>query len=178
VAVNWQALWAAYVTHTHAGIGIPWRSAPVAGAAQPGMIVLWNGSVGSIPAGWALCNGANGTPDMRNRFIRGAGGGYGEGGAGGVDTHNFWHGHGVPVSVGAAGNHYHSTSATGYPTGSEVWATDTNHGGGIGWHTHGAVTTSWAGDHGHGVTGASAGGNLGAVENRPPFYTLAYIMKL
>lgn len=39
-----------------------------------GCIVLWSGSLGSIPGGWALCNGANGTPDLRDRFVLGAGG--------------------------------------------------------------------------------------------------------
>lgn len=37
-----------------------------------GGIVMWSGSVASIPAGWALCDGLNGTPDLRDRFIIGA----------------------------------------------------------------------------------------------------------
>jgi microcystin-dependent protein len=37
-----------------------------------GIIVMWKGSVASIPDGWALCNGSNGTPDLRDRFIVGA----------------------------------------------------------------------------------------------------------
>lgn len=36
-----------------------------------GVIVMWSGS--SIPSGWALCDGTNGTPDLRDRFIVGAG---------------------------------------------------------------------------------------------------------
>jgi hypothetical protein len=39
-----------------------------------GMICLWSGVVGAIPAGWVLCNGANGTPDLRDQFIVGGGG--------------------------------------------------------------------------------------------------------
>ncbi|WP_211848274.1 hypothetical protein [Neoroseomonas eburnea] len=39
----------------------------------PGIIVAWSGSVGSIPAGWALCDGTNGTPNLGNRFVLGAG---------------------------------------------------------------------------------------------------------
>ena len=38
-----------------------------------GMIMLWSGSTSSVPSGWALCNGSNGTPDLRNRFVVGAG---------------------------------------------------------------------------------------------------------
>ena len=34
-----------------------------------GVIVMWSGSIASIPAGWLLCNGSNGTPDLRNKFI-------------------------------------------------------------------------------------------------------------
>lgn len=37
-----------------------------------GVIVLWSGNFGSIPAGWVLCDGTNGTPDLRNRFVFGA----------------------------------------------------------------------------------------------------------
>lgn len=38
-----------------------------------GFIGMWSGSIASIPGGWFLCDGANGTPDLRNRFIVGAG---------------------------------------------------------------------------------------------------------
>lgn len=37
-----------------------------------GMIVMWSGTIATIPSGWYLCNGSNGTPDLRNRFIVGA----------------------------------------------------------------------------------------------------------
>jgi microcystin-dependent protein len=36
-----------------------------------GMIVIWNGLSTSVPAGWALCNGENGTPDLRGKFVLG-----------------------------------------------------------------------------------------------------------
>jgi hypothetical protein len=39
---------------------------------DPGIIALWSGTVAAIPSGWALCDGANGTPDLRDRFIVGA----------------------------------------------------------------------------------------------------------
>ena len=49
-------------------------SIPSAGAIfTTGMILLWSGAIGSIPSGFYLCNGANGTPDLRDRFIVGAG---------------------------------------------------------------------------------------------------------
>jgi hypothetical protein len=42
------------------------------GAALSGVIVMWSGTIATIPSGWVLCNGSNSTPDLRNRFIIGA----------------------------------------------------------------------------------------------------------
>lgn len=39
----------------------------------PGMLMLWYGAAINVPTGWAICNGSNGTPDLRNRFVVGAG---------------------------------------------------------------------------------------------------------
>ena len=41
-----------------------------------GMIMLWSGSTGTVPSGWRLCDGGGGTPDLRNRFVVGAGSSY------------------------------------------------------------------------------------------------------
>lgn len=38
-----------------------------------GIILMWSGAINNIPSGWTLCNGENETPDLRNRFIVGAG---------------------------------------------------------------------------------------------------------
>jgi hypothetical protein len=46
---------------------------PHGGSLPAGLIVMWGGLVANIPAGWALCNGQNGTPDLRGRFIKGTG---------------------------------------------------------------------------------------------------------
>lgn len=53
-------------------------SVPASGSAQDsslpiGSIVIWSGTVASIPSGWQLCDGTNGTPDLRDRFVVGAG---------------------------------------------------------------------------------------------------------
>jgi microcystin-dependent protein len=101
-----------------------------------GIIAVWSGAEGAIPSGWYLCNGSNGTPDLRNRFIVGAGSGssYSVGDTGGSNTvtlstsqipahshttNNHSHnasvsdpGHGHSVSVSDPG-HYHNTSVTG-----------------------------------------------------------------
>lgn len=52
-----------------------------------GIILLWYGSIGSIPTGYVLCNGANGTPDLRNKFLVGAGDSYAVGANGGNVNH-------------------------------------------------------------------------------------------
>ena len=101
-----------------------------------GIIAVWSGSEGSIPSGWYLCNGSNGTPDLRNRFIVGAGSGssYSVGNTGGANsvtlstsqipaqshtTSNHSHnasvsdpGHGHSMSISDPG-HQHNTSVTG-----------------------------------------------------------------
>ncbi|MDR7492449.1 MAG: hypothetical protein QN122_13510 [Armatimonadota bacterium] len=52
-----------------------------------GIIALWSGTLTSIPAGWALCDGTQGTPDLRDRFVRGAPAGQNPGGLGGATSH-------------------------------------------------------------------------------------------
>lgn len=53
----------------------------------PGMILLWSGSVGSIPAGFHLCDGTAGTPDLQDRFVVGAGSSYNPDDTGGAASH-------------------------------------------------------------------------------------------
>ena len=52
-----------------------------------GMIIIWSGAIVDIPDGFVLCNGANGTPDLRDRFIVGAGSTYNPDDTGGSDAH-------------------------------------------------------------------------------------------
>jgi hypothetical protein len=56
--------------------GTTWTSAAAPTAFITGMIILWSGSIASIPSGFALCDGTSGTPDLRDRFIVGAGSTY------------------------------------------------------------------------------------------------------
>ena len=58
---------------------VAWKDSPM----PTGGIIMWSGSTGSIPTGWALCDGSNGTPDLRSRFILGAGGTHSVGESGG-----------------------------------------------------------------------------------------------
>jgi microcystin-dependent protein len=70
---------------------------------EPGMIMMWYGQLTQIPAGWALCDGNNGRPDLRDRFIVGAGAGYSLGDTGGTATHSG-------LATTAAGGHSHGGS--------------------------------------------------------------------
>src|SRR5512139_3019092 len=70
------------------GIQGPTGPAGADGAGGPaGVIVMWGGLLAAIPAGWALCDGANGTPDLRSVFIKGAAAGANPGATGGATTH-------------------------------------------------------------------------------------------
>jgi len=64
--------------------------APASPASAPiptGLIVMWSGLLVNIPAGWALCDGTAGTPDLRDKFVRGAAAGADPGATGGAATH-------------------------------------------------------------------------------------------
>lgn len=53
-----------------------------------GLITIWNSTAASIPTGWVECDGNNGTPDLRDRFVVGAGGAFSVGDTGGSQTHD------------------------------------------------------------------------------------------
>lgn len=73
-----------------------------------GAIVIWSGLVSNIPSGWQLCDGTNGTPDLRGKFVKGASGDPGVGSTGGAldHTHTFTgdgHTHSHLPGLGLAG---------------------------------------------------------------------------
>lgn len=159
-----------------------------------GMIILWSGSVGTIPSGWALCNGSSGTPDLRNRFVIGAGTTYSVNDTGGsADATLPSHTHTASTSTTGAhahsgttntvGDHVHevpsaTSSIIGSPSGFQAgtsYATplDTN---GAGSHSH-TVSIPSSGTHNHTVS-VNSSGTSATNANLPPYYALAYIMKL
>lgn len=177
-----------------------------------GLISMWYGLLTNIPDGWTLCDGQNGTPDLRDRFIVGAGNEYEIGDIGGEkevtlteeQIPNHRHGSGT-LSASSAGSHSHSsgtlsTNSTGShthtyymrPTSSFVkvssgdganvrpnsnTSTDTSSAGS---HSHSiSGSTSSSGSHSHSISGyTSYIGSGRAHENRPPYFALAFIMKL
>jgi microcystin-dependent protein len=74
-------------------------------AVPAGVITMWSGSIASIPAGWSLCNGSSGTPDLRDRFVVGAGTTYAVNATGGANT--------VTLDATMIPAHTHSLSASG-----------------------------------------------------------------
>ena len=156
-----------------------------------GIIVMWSGVAVAVPSGWYLCDGQNGTPDLRNRFIVGAGSSYEVGNTGGSDSVTLTteqlpsHSHGNTFEIdlsnlkcASAGKHSHTvTGAYGwvnaeYGTGTEPPRESRT------------MNTSEDGAHTHKITGnASITGSISNTgggqshENRPPYYALCFIMK-
>ena len=171
------------------------------GAFVTGMIIMWSGDVNQIPIGWALCDGKtiNGqkTPDLRGRFVVGYKDddlSYGTlGKTGGANTVslsiNEMPSHSHIGSTSEAGNHEHwieGTDANGLAWRkrhiSGTTTVDMGFGGGGDadpnderWR--GAVNTDSQGNHTHTVTVNNTGGGQ-AHENCPPYYVVAYIMKI
>jgi len=134
-----------------------------------GCIVLWSGSVASIPSGWYLCNGSNGTPDLRNRFIVGAGSTYAVGGTGGsADAIVVSHTHTATDS-----GHTHSFTAIAQA------GADGGSGALVGGIQNTSNDGSYTGTTGSGTASISVSttGSSGTNANLPPYYALAYIMK-
>ena len=61
-------------------------SAPSVNPIPAGGIIMWSGSIGSIPSGYYICDGNNGTPDLRDRFVVGSGNTYAVGNTGGFTS--------------------------------------------------------------------------------------------
>ena len=149
-----------------------------AGTIPVGGIIMWSGTIANIPTGWALCNGqeviGQKTPDLRNRFVVGAHSGAG---TGTVET------------AGPGFNADNGTLSSSYTPG--------NSGG----ETAHQLTTAELASHSHTLSGNIADGgsiNVGSSghemrsetsttssvgdskfhENRPPYYALAFIMRI
>ncbi len=156
-----------------------------------GIIVMWSGSVGTIPAGWAFCDGTNGTPDLRDRFILAAGTVNAVATTGGVDNITLTtanlpaHTHSGTTSTN--GDHFHvqGPNAAGVfysdPLPAELNAGMMNGGhfndSGASGISRGGFQTSTTGNHNHTFTTDAMPAATG-FDNRPVYYTLAYIMKL
>ena len=73
-----------FVEHTKSGRIFCSKCGEFRGAdADVGVISMWCGSLQTLPAAWQLCDGTGGTPDLRDKFVVGSGGGYVQGSTGG-----------------------------------------------------------------------------------------------
>lgn len=113
-----------------------------------GLISMWHGLIANIPSGWVLCDGTSGTPDLREKFLRGAPNSVEAGDTGGADTHT--------LTVDEMPAHNHDTAAAAVGT-TYIEATDTSDTG-VSSHTRN--------------TGGDAAHN-----NMPAYYQILFIMK-
>lgn len=169
-------------------------STPDTSGIPSGLIVMWSGTLATIPDGWYLCDGSNSTPDLRDRFIYGASAGVDPGGTGGSLQHLHPVGTlandavtaGTPagtldsVSAGTpAGtiNDHTTTVALLAGTGTTLLTGPTTHtftGSALAGHAH-TFSGSALGAHNHTITGSTANNVSG--DALPPYFKLAFIMK-
>ena len=136
-----------------------------------GGIIMWSGTIANIPSGWAFCNGSNGTPDLRDRFIISANsdstgaktnvtGALTQSG-GSKDAVVVSHTHAITDPGHSHTYNYRVQLANQSGSSTPCWARDTT-----------ATTTS-------NTTGISINSNGvdGTNKNLPPYYALAYIMR-
>jgi hypothetical protein len=140
---------------------------PAATPIPSGGIILWSGSIGSIPAGYVLCNGSNGTPDLRNRFVVGAGSTYAVDASGGsADAVVVSHTHAATVTDPG---HFHTINSITTDLASQPTGSVTPISTGLTINTNTAMTGITVSNANAGVSGTNA--------NLPPYYALCWIMK-
>ena len=164
-----------------------------------GTILPWYGKYSDIPAGFALCDGSKGTPDLRNRFLVGAGSNYALGDMGGEDQ--------VTLTGTQIGNHYHYWSSmysknskpfglkkisfsqkyvgsisvnAPFPSGQKVISAVSTNTVGSGESKSLFISSSdFSSEPMEYITSFAVGTDAQEPhENRPPYYALYYIMKL
>lgn len=147
-------------------------------AVDGGLIIMWAGALADVPDGWALCDGANGTPDFTGKFIKATPDNTTlVGGTGGADSYTLTesqlaqHTHGGTTDT--TGSHTHSVK---YPTSTKEYISGDylrEYVSDVG--TFYESTTN--GDHSHVPTIDGVGGGA-SISNLPKHYELAFLMKL
>jgi len=147
-------------------IALPWLSDPL----PIGTIQIWTGTIASIPAGWQICDGTNGTPNLLSKFVQGvATPSTDPGTLGGADT--------VTLTSSQIGSHNHTISAYSHI---HTFSGATGAGsGGVRFTNDGSDDDT---KNSSSTTPPSqnlvATGSNGPHENLPPFFQIAYIIKL
>ena len=154
------------------------------GATIPaGLISMWSGSIGSIPSGWYLCDGSNGTPNLTDRFIIGAGSAYAVNGTGGATS--------VTLVTANMPAHTHTATSTVTDTGHfHISGVPSDYSAGFGLSSIGSTnmkagtaTTSTSPNTNTvttGITVATTNASVGSGSSFsiiPTYYALAFIQK-
>lgn len=153
----------------------------ITGAMPSGGIIMWSGAIVDIPSGWNICDGTNGTPDLRDRFVIGAGSTYAVDDIGGSDSVNLQHSHTVNGHTHSIAHTHNYSTTTGTESAQKFFPSedgpkstaDSSHTHSVNGTTAGASSAS---------SGSSSPGTNNALSTSqsilPPYYALAYIMKL
>jgi hypothetical protein len=153
----------------------------LANSIPSGLISMWSGTIATIPTGWVLCNGSNGTPDLRNKFVIGAhtdSAGVAYSTVTGSNTQTGGTKDAIVVS------HTHTATSTVTDPGHlHTFTNYSNAGGASDTPIIGSSNTLTTVSTNSAVTGISVAttnsteGSSGTNQNLPPYYALAYIMK-
>jgi microcystin-dependent protein len=149
-------------------------STPTWGSGFPsGGIIIWSGAANAIPSGWLLCDGTNSTPNLRDRFVVGAGSTYAVGATGGsADAIVVSHTHTATTTATDSG-HTHLSNAMGLINGT-INFTGT---GGTPYNNGNNTNTASSTANITATTTIDTAGASGTNANLPPYYALCYIMK-
>lgn len=140
-----------------------------------GMIMMWSGSIVSIPTGWRLCDGNNGTPNLLDRMVIGAGSTYSVNATGGSkDAIVVSHTHTATSTVTDPGHDHDADQKFAAGGDNPAYFSSAYSGGGEYVNTT-AIKTNTTGISV--ATSISTAGSSGTNANLPPYYALAFIMK-
>lgn len=133
-------------------------------------IIMWFQSTALIPAGWVLCDGNNGTPDLRGKFVMGVAEDADKGTTFGSENHVH-----TNSKAQAADNHLHDVKATldGTVSWEDVSVIDAGNSASSRKHTHPVdIDSAYSETHEHDTSDTNAAANL------PPFVQVYYIMRI
>jgi len=137
-----------------------------------GAIIVWTGTIASVPSGWAICDGVATTPDLSSKFIRGAEAAQDPGGTGGANSINL-------VANNLPQHNHTGTTITNvnHDHGYSKPISATLLGGSISADTGGSTQqTGSGGAHTHVLTVANTGSGS-SIDNRPAYYTVLFIKR-
>jgi hypothetical protein len=149
---------------------------PTWGSAIPsGIITMWSGTIATIPTGWYLCNGSNGTPDLRDKFIIGANAD--SGGAAKTNvTGSYTQTGGTKDAIVVSHTHTATVTDPGHNHTVGISAISDSGSGSPPRMTNSGTTDTSTATTGISVA-ISTTGSSGTDQNLPPYYALAFIMK-